>query len=599
MGRSKKRSRASKARLNPLNNANGTSAKDANLITKKIQPLLTQLQSAVPNERSMAISSISVLCEDPHMRQLLLKEKLIHIILTHSLNDDNKDVVIESYGLLRNLTLEEGYDVSIYLWRNDIWVAIKEGFKQVVSSLQSMYSAVSDSKMDKKQISNHNQAKTLLFDYADNLISLLVSLTNNSDDILNEILNDENLPIVFDLIANFQQYGFKNLTTALQNTILDLIYDFSSESLDFIDALIKQDAVISLIDSLRKDAPVNELTQVLLQGILMQVLEADENATLHATECIEFIQSITKAIQPINLQQMNSDLNLVIKDEVDIPKLKEQAKKRQLAMMQMQALEIGLDLLAGIIEMVSSLDVDVSENLSTVLLSIIPPVLDALLEQFADRVFIVWNNMLWLFIGADDNVDEAVLRKVWNDVAKCNDDDITSIKMSKVSVMWVILKICGNQGNIALLTEFNVWNNASFSQTVIEQYQAVAEVEFKQRCCALLATVASYQTQNTEINQLVGNFFLEQLVSKDTPVEILVEITSALFELYSDSEFTYDLPVFVNGGYLAILQDKVLPNLRNVFKMVDKNKDPALKEKCNDTFNTLQSFIQYKATERS
>lgn len=331
----------------------------------------------------------------------------------------------------------------------------------------------------------------------------------------------------------------------------------------------------------------------------MQVLEADENATLHATECIEFIQNITKAIQPINLQQMNSDLNLVIKDEVDIPKLKEQAKKRQLAMMQMQALEIGLDLLAGIIEMVSSLDVDVSENLSTVLLSIIPPVLDALLEQFADRVFIVWNNMLWLFIGADENVDEAVLRKVWNDVAKCNDNDITSIKMSKVSVMWVILKICGNQGNIALLTEFNVWNNASFSQTVIEQYQAVAEVEFKQRCCALLATVASYQTQNTEINQLVGNFFLEQLVSKDTPVEILVEITSALFELYSDSEFTYDLPVFVNGGYLAILQDKVLPNLRNVFKMVDKNKDPALKEKCNDTFHTLQSFIQYKATERS
>ena len=599
MGRSKKRSRASKARLNPLNNANGTSAKDANLITKKVQPLLKQLQSAVPNDRSMAISSISVMCEDPHMRQLLLREKLVHIILTHSLNDDNKDVVIESYGLLRNLTLEEGYDVSIYLWRNDIWVAIKEGFKQVVTSLQAMHAETNEPKTDKKQIANHNQAKALLFDYADNLISLLVSLTNNSDDILNEVLNEINLAIIFDLIANFQQYGFTLLTTALQNTILDLIYDFSSESLDFIDALMKQEAVISLINALREGTSTNELTQVLVQGILLQVLEADTDATLNVAECIDFIQNTTKAIQPINLQQMNDDLNLVIKDEVDIPKLKEQAKKRQSAMMQLQALEIGLDLLAGIIEMISSLGVDISENLTTVLLSIIPPVLEALQEQFADRTFIVWNNMLWLFLGNDENVDEAILRKVWNEVTQCNDNDVTSIKMSKVSVMWVILKICGGQGNIGLLTEFNVWNNASFSQTLIQQYQTVTEIEFKQRCCALLATLASFQNQNAEINQQIGNFFMEQLVSKDTPVDILIEITGALFEVYSDSEFTYDMPVFVNGGYLSILQDKVLPNLRNIFKMVDKNKDATLKEKCNDTFNNLQSFIQYKSTERA
>ena len=110
MGKSKKRSRASRNRLNPLNkdgNKTDLSKKDASLVARKIVPLIKQLQSAVPNDRNIALSSLSVLCEDPHMRHLLLKEKLIQIILNNLLNDNNMDIVIEAVGLLRNLTLEE------------------------------------------------------------------------------------------------------------------------------------------------------------------------------------------------------------------------------------------------------------------------------------------------------------------------------------------------------------------------------------------------------------------------------------------------------------------------------------------------------------
>lgn len=89
MEKFKKRSRASRNRLNPLNNGStktNLSKKDANLAARKIQPLIRQLQSAVPNDRNIALSSISVLCEDPHMRHLLLKEKLIKIVLNNLLN---------------------------------------------------------------------------------------------------------------------------------------------------------------------------------------------------------------------------------------------------------------------------------------------------------------------------------------------------------------------------------------------------------------------------------------------------------------------------------------------------------------------------------
>lgn len=599
MGKSKKRSRASKARTNPLHNKLNSAAKDASLITKKIQPLLTQLQSAVPNDRNMAISSISVLCDDPHMRQLLLREKLVQIILNHTLSDSNKDIVIEAYGLLRNLTLEEGYDISIYLWRNKIWVSIKDGFDQITSSLQNMQQEKSVPNNDKKQKAAINQSKRLLFDYADNLISLLVSLSNNADDILNEILEESNLNIIFGLIVSFIQYGFENLPTALQNTILDLIYDISSESLDFIDELLKIEPIVSLIKTLNDKPTTSELSQVLVQGILLQLLETDENVQLDSLQCLSFFENVIKAVKDIDLKQMNEQLNYVIKDEVDIPKLKEQAKKRQDAMMQLQAIEIALDVIAGIIEMISSLSLQMSSNLSTILLATVPQLLDALQQEFPDRVFIAWNNLLWLFVGAEEHVDENILSDIWNKVTSHDDKNNSSVKLGKISVMWVILKICGIQGDVGLLTKFNVWNNTGFVDTVIQQYREVEEIDFKQRCCALLATVASYQSQDVSINQHIGSFLMELLMGKDTPVDVLIEVLGDMFEIYSDSDFSYDEPVFVNGNFLALLSDKVIPNIKDIFKMVDKNKNPAQKEKCTEMFSTLQSFIHYKANERS
>ncbi|CAB4256976.1 similar to Saccharomyces cerevisiae YDL063C Protein required for biogenesis of the large ribosomal subunit [Maudiozyma barnettii] len=599
MGKSKKRSRASKARLNPLKNETNSSSKDANLVTKKIQPLLAQLQSATTNDRSMAISSISVLCEDPHMRQLLLKEKLIHIILTHSLNDSNKDIVIEAYGLLRNLTLEEGYDISTYLWRNEIWVSIKNGFEQIVSSLEALQQESSSSASNKSQQVAHNQSKRLLFDYSDNLISLLVSLTNNSDNILNEVLNEENLKIIFDLILNYLNYGFNILPIALQNTILDLVYDFSSESMNFIDELLKYEPIITLIKQLNEAPPKNELSQILVQGILLQLLETDENITLDSNQCINFLQAVVEAVKDINLEQMNNELNYIIKDEVDIPKLKEQAKKRQNAMMQLQAVEISLDVVAGIIEMISSLNVTVSDNLFKFLLATLPSFLDALLQDFPDRVFIAWNNMLWLLAGTEETIDKSILTGLWNKVTTFEDKNNESIKMGKISVMWVILKICGNQADVDLLQEFGIWNNVEFVNTIIQQYNEVTGIDFRQRCCALLATVACFQTQDLSVNEKVGAFLIKLLSSKDTPVDILIEALSSIFEIYSDCDFTYDVPVFVNGNYLSVLEQNVVPNLKEVFKMVDKNKNPAQKEKCTEMFSTLQSFIHYKANERS
>ena len=231
MGRSKKRSRTSASRLNPLANPNsgGISKKDANLIERKLQPLIKNLNSVVPNERSMALSSATVLCEDAHMRKLLLKEKLIPTVTTKLLSDENTEIVVEAYGLLRNLCLEEGFDVAVHLWRSDIWTSILSGFEKLSDSLRAL--AAQDASEDtKKTTPQSKESRRLLFDFAENLLSLVIALCNGADSILEEVLTTQKLAELFTVLVNLLEYGIEKLPISVFNNILDLIYDFSSES---------------------------------------------------------------------------------------------------------------------------------------------------------------------------------------------------------------------------------------------------------------------------------------------------------------------------------------------------------------------------------
>lgn len=600
MGKSKKRSRASKNRLNPLNNGS-SSRKDANQITKKIQPLIKSLQSSVPNDRNIAMSSVSVLCEDPHMRSLLMKEKLINIILTKLINDDNLDIVIEAIGLLRNLTLEEGYDLAIHLWRNEIWGHLKNGLNKIVKSLDSMIQETAENPNTKEK----KGSRRLLFDYADNLISLIVALSNGSDDILDQILEDAKLHEILYTFVKFIEYGFDKLPTNLQNTLLDLVYDFSSESLDFIDSVMACEPIAILLQSLDKLSTKSELTQILIQGIRLQFLDGVIDTKIDSSNCTDIFTKVVNSIKDINLEEMKQSLyNNIIDNsenftEEDAKKLKTYAKAKQDAMMQLQAIEVGIDVITGIIEIIASSEIKPDTELNNVLSVMIPQFLFALLKEFPDRILIAWNNLLWLYVTIGFEVDSNLLLQLWNSITTqgINKDDIT-IKVGKMSVVWVILKLSGQLGYIDLLKQLNVWNNKEFVESIKNEYSSNDDVEFRQRCCGVLATVASYQGQNIEINKIVGQFFLENMSSNLTKPEILIEMTQSLFEIYGDGDFDYDEPVFVQGGFLQILKEQVQTNLKAQFKMVDKNKTPELKEKCTTCFNTLDSFIHYKTNER-
>ncbi|CCE61750.1 hypothetical protein TPHA_0B00780 [Tetrapisispora phaffii CBS 4417] len=628
MGKSKKRSRTTANRLNPLRNGkskNGNSKSDLNkdnaTVTKKIQPLLKQLQSAVPNDRSMALSSVTLFAEDPYMRKLLLKEKLVQIILSRLLTDSNTDIIVESFGLLRNLVLEEGYDIATHLWRSNIWISITDGFTKAQSSLNSINSDTSKTS---------KESKRMLFDYIDNLLSLIVALANGSDSILGEILNEDKLNQLFQILIDLLNFGYDKIPANLFNTILDLIYDFSSESFEFIETISNNNVLGEFIKGLpelmktSKDKNTfNELSVVLTQGIYLQFLDTDINTN----QITEIVQNVLEAINDVDLKNIKENLAVLDNDEelakaddaAVAEKIRDYSKKRNEAMMRLQSIEIAIDLITAVIEITATLYEDKSSNLQIsddfmkVFTDILPHVFQTLSEAFTSRILIAWNNLLWLFITLGVSIFELSnnqFDQLWHfiiDLEEKQKEDL-GVKLGRLSVIWAILKtvtVNDKETISQILEKLSIFNNMSFINTIIEDYKSAPKeisdieecIELKQRYCGILGTMASIQGQ-ISINEIIGKFLLSELASKETPTVLLVEITNLLFEIYPDSNFDYDGPVFIQQGFLNILRDQVVPNLKAQFKFVDKNKDELLKEKCTETFNNLNSFINYKANEK-
>lgn len=617
MGRSKKRSRTSASRLNPLANPNsgGISKKDANLIERKLQPLIKNLNSVVPNERRMALSSATVLCEDAHMRKLLLKEKLIPTVTTKLLSDENTEIVVEAYGLLRNLCLEEGYDVAVHLWRSDIWTSILSGFEKLSDSLRAL--AAQDASEDtKKTTPQSKESRRLLFDFAENLLSLVIALCNGADSILEEVLTTQKLAELFTVLVNLLEYGIEKLPISVFNTILDLIYDFSSESFEFIETVSSDPTLsefVKVLPTLKKEdhKSFNELTYVLIQGIYLQFLDMD----MTYEQANEIIHTTCNAINGIDLVELEKNLSSITQDEdiantVDsevAAKIKEYTKKRALAHMQLQSIEITIDLITAIIEIIAAKFEQehkrkLPESLSETLVSFVPLVFNKLASSFPARVLIGWNNLLWLYMSIDVNFYELPNNQhtlLWNFIKKeeGSDSKDISLKVSLMSVVWAMLKAATLQSEpLAVINQLGLNNSMAFVETIINEYKTCNEIELQQKCIGVLSSLALVQNQ-VEINRFIGHFFMEILTSKESDPLLLVEVTNFIFEIYSDSAYDYDTEVFVKDSFLQTLKEKVVPNLKERFKFVDRNKSPELKERATETFNILGSFINYKESE--
>jgi len=87
----------------------------AALRESKILPVLADLKNADPKSRSAAAAAISNIIQDSKCRKLLLREQVVHVVLTQTLTDAALESRAAGWGILQVLAQEEEATfVSIY-----------------------------------------------------------------------------------------------------------------------------------------------------------------------------------------------------------------------------------------------------------------------------------------------------------------------------------------------------------------------------------------------------------------------------------------------------------------------------------------------------
>lgn len=102
----------------------------------KILPVLKDLKSTDPKSRTEAATAIANIVTDDKCRKLLLREQVVHIVLTETLTDNSIDSRAAGWEILRVLAEAEEADFCVHLFRLDVLTAISHAAK-AVSLLQS------------------------------------------------------------------------------------------------------------------------------------------------------------------------------------------------------------------------------------------------------------------------------------------------------------------------------------------------------------------------------------------------------------------------------------------------------------------------------
>lgn len=638
MGKLKKGRRNQRGRINPVARKNGENSskqdiKDETTRQNKIVPLIAQLSSSAPNDRSVALNAITVLSEDSRLRKLLLKERLILVIMEQTLNDSNDELVVESFGLLRNLTIEEGYEVAKYLWRSNIWTSIETALAKIQSTLQFL---AADKKLDQKRL-------YMFYDFVENILSLIVLIASCSQDLYENIYSK--IEPVVSLTLDIINWNCTKLRSVkLLNSSLDFLYEFSSDSAEFVKTLAKMESfdLNKVAEAVNLPSQkTNTIGKIYVEGLRFHFMEVQgDYATNKSDACAKTLQNLFSIITNVDLNDIKAKLSSTDNAEqplkkanaeeekpqdIDVP-FGGQSEEKTRAKSDLQAIEISVDLLTSICELLAVNDQNPSEpvtlddNITSVLLIQAYTSCMHLLKfdreneqilQLTAKLLVAFNNMSWLFLSATSIPVEWFNRipELWLEVEMSSNTESLELQKTSLSIFWAMTKAVGPEVKNKISLD-NVNSLLKRCSDITANIQASEEdqhltFEFLLSAVGFLGSVAQV-IDNVDITAEVSEF-LFSLIShfvddknnmKDTKgLEIPVECLNLMYDIFGDAEYSYDEPIFVKRNYLQRLE-QLEPVMKAFYKTIDKKRSTELKLRAEEVWMNLGRFIDYKRSER-
>ncbi|OIW32069.1 hypothetical protein CONLIGDRAFT_629761 [Coniochaeta ligniaria NRRL 30616] len=190
----------------------------------RILPVVKNLQSPDIKNRTAAAGAIANIVQDAKCRKLLLREQIVHIVLTETLTDSSIESRAAGWNILRVLVQEEESDFAVHLFRLDILTAIEYAGKAVVNALTS--SETPFAKTPKAQ-------QERVWETASCLVFLTGALAVARDEILQAVVaNRTILRFLFFLVAN------TSTPADLLDEVLFSLMALSEENIEFGQALV-------------------------------------------------------------------------------------------------------------------------------------------------------------------------------------------------------------------------------------------------------------------------------------------------------------------------------------------------------------------------
>ncbi|KAK0722179.1 hypothetical protein B0T26DRAFT_850654 [Lasiosphaeria miniovina] len=160
----------------------------------RILPVIKDLKSPEAKSRTAAARAIANIVHDTKCRKLLLREQVVHVVLTETLTDASPDSRAAGWEILKVLVQEEEADFCVHLYRLDILTAIEHAAKSIIKTLTATEQPFG--KLLKAQ-------QRLVWEITSSLIALLTPIALARDEILDAVVaNPTILRFLFRLVAS-------------------------------------------------------------------------------------------------------------------------------------------------------------------------------------------------------------------------------------------------------------------------------------------------------------------------------------------------------------------------------------------------------------
>ncbi|CCL98163.1 uncharacterized protein FIBRA_00157 [Fibroporia radiculosa] len=229
-----------------------------------ILPILQKMESPDPAERKWACVAVSNLIQnDPSTRRLLQGKNVVGALITR-LTDSEEEVVIEAAGSLRNLCIDGGFDICAEMYNKNILAPLKTFVPKISTTLSKFLSTPKDVS---------ESAQKLVYEFADNVITILWCLSETSNKAMNAINQISLIPFLMSFIASRDKLPTTTVTSAAQ-----CLYVLTDENMPAVGELRSNAAFTTcLLSVIQSDQPAqpnskNHAIPIDDRGLIFRVL---------------------------------------------------------------------------------------------------------------------------------------------------------------------------------------------------------------------------------------------------------------------------------------------------------------------------------------